>query len=262
MELTVSGQPVFAATGGKTFDPALPAIVFVHGAGMDHTVWALQTRYFAHHGHGVLAVDLPGHGRSGGAALETIEALGDWLAELIAAAGCDRAALVGHSMGAIAALECAARNPDRVSRLALLGAAPKMPVHPDLLTAAEAAPAQAHDMITDWAHGAAAHMGGHPAPGLWMLGAGTRLLERAGPGVLHRDLSACNAYRSGAESAAKLACPALVVLGSDDAMTPARAGRKLADLIPEGRSAAIDGAGHMMMVERSDETLDALRSFL
>lgn len=262
MELTVAGHSVFAATGGRPFDPGLPAIVFVHGAGMDHTVWALQTRYFSHHGRSVLAIDLPGHGRSAGDALASIEAIADWLAELIAAAGCETAALAGHSMGAIAALECAARHPERIRSLALLGVAPRMPVHPDLLAAAEADDSRAFALITDWGHGQAAHLGGHPAPGLWILGGGERLLERARPGVLYRDLAACNDYARGEASAAAIGCPALLVLGSDDLMTPARAGRKLADLIPDGRAVTVSGAGHMMMIERSDDTLDALRDFL
>ncbi len=262
MDFTVAGQSVFAATGGQPFDSSLPAIVFVHGAGMDHTVWALQTRYFSHHGRGVLAIDLPGHGRSEGDALASIEAIADWLADLITATGCETAALVGHSMGAIAALECAARYPKRVRSLGLLGVAPKMPVHPDLLAAAEADDHRALGLITDWGHGRAAHLGGHPAPGLWILGGGERLLERARPGVLHLDLAACNDYTRGEQSAADISCPALLVLGGDDLMTPARAGRKLAGLIPEGRSLTIPRAGHMMMIERSDETLDALRDFL
>lgn len=262
MDLSVAGRSVFAATGGRPFDSELPAIIFVHGAGMDHTVWALQTRYFSHHGRSVLAVDLPGHGRSEGDAPESIEAIADWLADLISSAGCETAALAGHSMGAIAALECAARHPQRVRSLALLGVASKMPVHPDLLAAAQADDPRAFDLITDWAHGQAAHLGGHPTPGLWMLGGGTRLLERTRPGVLHRDLAACNAYASGADSAGRIGCPALLVLGSDDMMTPARAGRKLAEAIPEGRAITIPGAGHMMMIERSDDTLDALRDFL
>ena len=105
MELTVNGKRVHAATGGRDFDPALPAVVFVHGAGMDHTVWALQARYFAHHGRAVLAVDLPGHGGSEGPSLDSIAAMGDWLAAVIEAAGSEQAALVGHSMGSLAALD-------------------------------------------------------------------------------------------------------------------------------------------------------------
>src|SRR5918999_794775 len=130
MELRIDGKPAFAATGGRPFDPTLPTMLFVHGAGMDHTVWALQARYFAHRGRGVLAVDLPGHGRSAGPALGSIREIADWLASLIEAAGVDRAALAGHSMGALAALDCAARYPERVRALALLGEAARMPVHP------------------------------------------------------------------------------------------------------------------------------------
>jgi len=84
MEITVDAKRVFAATGGKPFDAGLPCVVFLHGAGMDHTVWALQTRYFAWHGYGVLAVDLPGHGKSEGPALKTIGEMADWVWALCA----------------------------------------------------------------------------------------------------------------------------------------------------------------------------------
>ena len=262
MNLTVDGESVFAATGGRPFDPALPAIVFVHGAGMDHTNWALQTRYFAHRGRSVLAIDLPGHGKSGGKPLASIGEIADWLARLVEAAGLESAALAGHSMGALAVLDCAARHPDKVRALALLGVAPKMPVHPDLLAAAEANDHRAFELVTDWGHGPAAHTGRHPAPGLWMLGGAEALLERCPPGVLHNDLAACNAYQDAPAAASKVACPTLLVLGADDRMTPARAGQKLADAIPDARAALIPGSGHMMMTEASDATLDALKTIL
>ena len=262
MELTVDGKAVFAATGGRAFDPALPAVVFVHGAGMDHTVWALQTRFFAHRGRGVLALDLPGHGRSEGPALDSIAGIADWLTRALDAAGLDQAALVGHSMGALAALDCAGRHGGRVRALALLGVAPRMPVHPDLLAAAEANDHMAFDLVTSWAHGASGHLGGARAPGLWLMGGGERLLEQSRPGVLHGDLAACNAYGDAPERAAAVACPTLLVLGSDDKMTPARAGRKLAEAIPGARVELVPGSGHMMMTEKPDETLDALKTIL
>ena len=119
MELVVkstgTATPAYAYTGGKAFDAALPCVVFVHGALNDHSVWTLLARWFAHHGHGVLAVDLPGHGRSGGAPLASVEALADWLLALLDAAGVRRAAFVGHSMGSLIALEAAARAPQRVT---------------------------------------------------------------------------------------------------------------------------------------------------
>lgn len=262
MNLTVEGKAVFAATGGRPFDPALPAIVLVHGAGLDHTVWALQARYLAHRGRAVLVPDLPGHGRSEGPALASIEAIANWLAALIPAAGAEQAALAGHSMGALAVLACAARHADKVRALALLGVAPRMPVHPDLLAAAAANDHLAFDLVTDWGHGAAAHVGRHPAPGLWMLGGAEALLARGAPGVLHNDLAACDAYGGAAEAAAKVSCPTLLVLAADDRMTPPKAGRKLAALIPDARVAEIPVSGHMMMTEAADATLDALKTIL
>ena len=261
MILTLDGKAVFAATGGRAFDAALPAVVFVHGAGMDRTVWSLQTRYFAHHGHAVLALDLPGHGKSEGPALESVEAIGDWLGRFVAAAGLEKAARVGHSMGAIAVLECAARHPGKVAALALLGVAPEMPVHPDLLAAAQADDHRAFELVTAWGHGAPAHLGGHKAPGVWMLGGGERVLERSLSGVLYADLAACDAYRGAPAAAAKVACPALVVMGDQDKMTPARAGARLVEAIAGARAVTLSGAGHMMMIEKPDATLDALRDF-
>ena len=262
MKLTVDGQSVFAATGGKEFDPNLPTVVFVHGAGMDRTVWSLQSRYFAHHGRSVIAVDLPGHGLSEGAPLSSIEAIADWLSRLLDAAGVAEATVTGHSMGAISALEFAARHPARARAVALLGVAPSMPVHPALLEAAQANDHLAVDLVTSWAHGTTGHLGGNTTPGLWMLGGGSRLLERAAPGVLHNDLAACSAYEGGQTAAGKVACDCLLVLGSDDKMTPFKAGAGLAGLIAGARVARIEGSGHMMMLEKPDETLAALKGFL
>ena len=262
MQITVEGEETFAATGGRPFDPSLPCVLLVHGAGMDHSVWALQSRYLAHRGRVVLAVDLPGHGRSGGEALTAIPDLADWLIALLDAVGVAQAALAGHSMGALACLSAAARYPERLRALALLGVAPKMPVHPDLLALAAADDHKAFELIDDWAHGPRAHLGGHPLAGTWLLGSGERLLERARPGVLHSDLAACNAYAEGADEAAQVRCPTRLVLGADDKMTPAKAGAKLAQMIPGAEAVVIPDCGHMMMTERPDATLDALRAIV
>ena len=130
MKLRVDGKPAFAATGGAPFRKGQPCVVFVHGAGMYHIVWALQARYFAYHGNSVLAIDLPGHGASKGPALTSIEAMGAWLLRVLDAKGVDQAILVGHSMGALVALEAAAQAPKRVEKLALLGGAGEIPVSP------------------------------------------------------------------------------------------------------------------------------------
>ncbi len=260
MQLTIGGFETFIATGGKAFDRSQPTIVLLHGAGMDHTAWALHSRWFAHHGHNVLAPDLPGHGRSAGAPLRTIAAMADWTAALLDAAGVATAKLVGHSMGSLVALEAAARHPERVSALALIGTAAMMTVGPDLLKAAEANDHAAIDMVSIWGLGFQAELGGSLAPGLWMHGGAQRVLERCRPGVLFNDLSACNSYQDAAKAAAKIAVPATVILGERDMMTPARAGKALAALLPNSRTVVLAGAGHMMMVERPDELLAALQS--
>ncbi|HEX3141799.1 MAG TPA: alpha/beta hydrolase, partial [Rhizobacter sp.] len=142
MKLGVNGREAYAYTGGKAFDASLPTMVFIHGAMHDHSVWALQTRALAHHGHAVLAVDLPGHGRSAGPAPASVEAAAQWIVDLLDSAGVQRAALVGHSMGSLIALEAAARAPDRVAGLVLVGTAVPMKVSPALLTAARDDPAR------------------------------------------------------------------------------------------------------------------------
>jgi pimeloyl-ACP methyl ester carboxylesterase len=259
MYLVVNGVEAFVGTGGRKFDPALPLVVFVHGAGLDHTVWALLARWFAHHGCGVLAPDLPGHGRSGGEPLASIGAIADWIAALIEASKADRASIIGHSMGSLVAIETAARHPAKVNAIVLIGPAAAMPVSPELLDAAKADNHAAIDMMSIWGHGFRAGLGGSLAPGIWMLGSAERLLERARPGVLFRDLSACNDYRDGLASAVKVAVPATLVLGERDMMTPAKAGRHLAEALPNAHVVALKGAGHMLISERPDEVLDAVR---
>ena len=260
MRIRVDGIETFVATGGRDFDPTLPCVVFLHGAGLDHSVWALLARAFAHHGFGVLAPDLPGHGRSAGAPLASIASLAYWTAALIAAAGIPAARLVGHSMGSLVVLETAARHPDKVTALGLISTAAPMRVSDDLLNAAKSNGHAAIDMIAIWGHGYRATLGGSLAPGLWMLGGNERLLERARQGVIYADLSACNDYRDALAAAAKVAVPSIVIQGTRDLMTPAKGGRAIAAAIPGCRVAMIEGAGHMLMSERPDEVLAALRA--
>ncbi|MCL4799630.1 MAG: alpha/beta hydrolase [Burkholderiales bacterium] len=262
MDLDVDGKRVFAYTGGRRFDPGLPCVVFVHGAEIDHFVWLLQSRYLAHHGYAVLAVDLPGHGRSEGPPLARIEAIADWLPALLDAARIERAHLVGHSMGSLAVLECAARHPGRVASIALLGAAFPMRVSQELLDATRVDEPAAHDMINIWSHGAYAHYPSNPGPGFWVIGENLRLMQRQRPGVLHVDFAACNDYAGGLEAAARVRCPALVLVARRDAMTPGRAAQALIQAVQGARVVEIAASGHAMMAEKPDEVLDALRAFL
>jgi pimeloyl-ACP methyl ester carboxylesterase len=259
MRLLVDGIETFIATGGRDPNPALPCVVFLHGAGLDHSIWALLSRWFAHHGWNVLAPDLPGHGRSRGEPLGSIGAMSEWTAALIAAANAGPARLVGHSMGSLVALETAARHPNAITGLGLIGTAAAMPVASELLNAAKADDHAAVDMVSIWGHGTRATLGGSLVPGLWMLGSAERLLERAGRGVLFKDLAACDGYRDGLRAAGKVSAPVTLILGERDLMTPAKAGKALAAAFPTARVVVLKGAGHLLMSERPDDVLEALR---
>ena len=262
MNLSVDGKEVFAYTAAHAIEAARPSVVFLHGAGLDHSWFGLQSRYFGYHGRNVLALDLPGHGRSGGPPLASVEAMADWVVRVLDGAGLGKAALVGHSMGALVALECAARHPDRVERIALIGVAYPMKVSEAFLEAARENKHDAFDMSTIWGHAAQVPLGGNPNPGMWMYGDTLARLERLAPGVLHNDLKACNDYAAGLDSAAKLKCPALFLLGRRDVMAPPRAAASLAQAIAGSRTVQIGSSGHSLMAEAPDAVLDALIEFL
>jgi pimeloyl-ACP methyl ester carboxylesterase len=237
-------------------------VVFCHGAQHDHSVWILQSRYLAHHGYGVLALDLPGHGRSEGPALERVEDLADWIAAVLDAAGAKQASVVGHSMGSLVALECAARHPSRVAKIVLLATAYPMKVSAELLDATRDNEPAAQDMVNIWSHLAYAQYPSNPGPGFWVIGENLRLMQRQKPGVMHVDFSACNAYGGGAEAAAKVECPALFLIARRDAMTAARSAQTFARTVKGARIVVIEGSGHNMMGEQPDEVLEALVEFL
>jgi len=262
MKLTIDGREAYVYTGGKAFDASLPCIVFIHGALNDHSVWTLLARWFAHHGFGVLAVDLPGHMRSAGPALSSVEALADWTLALLDAAGVKQAALAGHSMGSLIALEAAGRAPERVTRLVMLGTAYPMAVPRALLDLSIGAPLKAIDRVVGFSFSTLAAKPSYPGPGVWLRGAGRQLmrlvLQHQGDAQLfHNDFAACDRYTHGMQAAALLRCPAHLVLARGDQMTPIRATKELAAAL-KARVHTVP-AGHFLMQECPDGVLDALR---
>ena len=264
--MPAGARVAYAYTGGKPFDATLPCVVFLHGALHDHSVWNLLARWFAHHGHAVLAPDLPGHGRSGGPALPSIKALSDWTLALLDAAGVRDAALVGHSMGSLVALEAAARAPERVHRLVMVGTAYPMKVSEALLTTAEQSPLRAIDQVNAYMHSGIAAKPSYPGPGNWLHGANRALMRRNQAGgeaqgnLFHHDFGLCDRYANGMQAAARVTCPAHLVLGGADQMTAPAGARELAAAL---RAAVTTlPCGHAVMQEAPDALLQALRSAL
>ena len=265
MKLQVDGREAYAYTGGKPFDATLPCVVLVHGALNDHTVFTLLARWLAHHGYGVLAVDLPGHVRSAGPALPTIEAMADWLRQLMSAAGVQLAALIGHSMGSLVALEAAARAPESATRLVMLGSCVPMPVPQALLDLSLADTVAAIDRVVAFSISTLATKPGYPGPGVWLHGGSRALMHQvlAAQGdarLFHTDFSACNAYIGGLEAASRVRCPASMVLGQADQMTLPRGAKEVAQRLKAQIHTV--AAGHQLMAEAPDAVLAALRAAL
>jgi len=268
MDLATSPR-LYAYTGGKPFDPARPTVVFLHGAQHDHSVWILQSRYLAHHGYSVLALDLPGHMRSEGPALETVELIADRVAGALRAAKVGRMIVVGHSMGSLIALEIARRLPAAVHGAVLVSTAFPMRVAEPLLNATREAPAEAMEMINVWSHSASIagfdRKPSNPAPGFSNAWQNLRLMERIarrnGGEVLSTDFAACSRYAAGLEAAAALQCPVLFVLGAADVMTPPRAAKALIDACRDAQVVALPHAGHSLMAENPDGVREAVARF-
>lgn len=248
----MNGRPVFADTGGRTFVPALPTLVFIHGAQHDHFVWKALVMRFADAGRNVLAVDLPGHGRSGGPPLSSVEAMAKWLVALLTkldAGGTPPITLAGHSMGSLIALEAAAQLPGQVRHLVMVGTSIPMPVAPILLDAARDNEPQAMALINRWSHSPRALRGAVGGHGLWLPAINLRIMERQPPGVLYNDLTASNIYQRGLEAAAQLTCPITIVAGTADRMTSVKAARKLVATLPQAQLIELENVGHALMAE-------------
>ena len=264
MIVTVQGFDAYCYTGGKPFNPAQPTAIFIHGAQNDHSVWILQTRYFAHHGFNVLALDLPGHGRSKGPALESVESMAAWVLAVMDAAGVDQATMIGHSMGSLIGLEVSHAAPARVTRLAMVGTTYPMKVSDALLGTAKNNEPAAIDMVNIFSHSSMAQKPSCPGPGFYTMGGSRRLMQRMSQinpqQLFYTDFFACNAYANGEAAAQAIACPVLFIFGSKDMMTPARSTKTLTAAIAHGKVAMLD-AGHALMAEQPDAVLDALFAF-
>lgn len=270
MELKVNGSKTYCYTGGKPFDADQPTVVFIHGVLNDHSVWILQSRYLAHHGWNVLAVDLPGHCRSGGEAPSSVEEAADFIAALLDAAGVKQAALVGHSWGSLIALEAASRLKERVSHLVLVGTAFPMKVSPALLDSSLNEPMKALTLVNVFSRSTLAPPPSALGPGTWVYGASMALGRRvlaSNPkvNVFHRGFKACDSYANGEAAIQAISCPVLFLLGAQDQMTPPKAAQRLISAARNaGKSVQLVSlpVGHHQMTEAPDATLFAILDFL
>ncbi len=224
-------------------ESAQKTVIALHGAGMNANAWNLLAKELP-----CTALSLPGHGMTTGPLLPSVKGMADWVRAQLEDYPPQSVVLLGHSMGALVALE-AARSA-AVCALVLMGAAAAMPVHPDLLKQAAEAPPAAADLILKWG------VSRNSPETVEML------KKQMQPETLANDLLACNDYVAG-EAASKACCkPALVISGSDDKMAKAAAAQALAEMMPKGRFCSIDGYGHMLMVEDPVKTAREIKGFV
>jgi pimeloyl-ACP methyl ester carboxylesterase len=268
MKTILHDKSVFWYSGSSGNQPAkqanLPTLVFIHGASNDHSVWTMQARYLAHHGYPVVAVDLPGHGQSQGPALTTIEAMAQWLAQLLTQLQIDDCVLIGHSMGSLVALEVALQK--KPTGLALLGSAVPMPVSEKLLGLIRTDAQLAMQQINFWSASTINTHPGNPGPGFSTYVQNLRLMQRQGAPVLLNDFVACNQYQGASATLANLrrqSTPTIVITGANDRMTPASAAQKLvASLGEHAQLHLLTQCGHALMAEQPHQVLHLLASWL
>ncbi|WP_027136305.1 alpha/beta fold hydrolase [Geminicoccus roseus] len=258
MVIDIDGTRIQISSWQRPPGPGVPAVLWLHGAGMDRTVWTLAARDPGLRGVASLAVDLPGHGGSAGGAPSTVEDHAALVGRLLDGLGIERAVLAGHSMGGLIALAAMAAMPERLDGLVLAGAAARMPVNPALIQAAENDLPKAARMIATYAVAPAGRRAAAATPGVRLAGSAVAMLERSRPGVLAADLRACD---QAAPATGPCPVPALVVTGALDRMSPAKRGAELAAALG-ARLARLEGAGHMMMLERPDAFAQAVLPFL
>lgn len=262
MFFEVNGKRVFATTGGKPFDNGKPTVIFLHGSGLDHTFWGLHSRFFAFRNYAVLVPDLPGHTHSEGPPLASIEAIADWLNDVVQVLDIDNVSIVAHSQGCLNALEYVSRYPERVRTVSLIASGLATPVNPVLIDSAENDPEAAIAMMTSWGFGSAGHFHQGRIPGSSMLGGGRKVLQRNVPDELATDLRACDAYKGGKAAAAKIQVPVQVIAGGKDRMAPRKATAELVAHLNGPEVHVIAESGHMVPLEAPNRCRDLLKAFI
>ena len=228
-----------------------PPVVFIHGAGGTHQHWLYQVRDLPDAPS--YAVDLPGHGRSEGAGRENVAAYGDWLVAFLDAAEVDRAVLVGHSLGGGIAQDVALRYPAKVAGLGLIATGARLRVAPAILDGLRQEPKATVQLICNYVYG--------PETPAEVARQGRRQMEAIPPEVYIGDFVACNTFDV-MTRLSEIAVPTLTLCGTQDLMTPLKYSLYLRDHIQGATFHQVEGAGHMVMIERPEAVAQALIAFL
>lgn len=229
-----------------------PPMVFIHGAGGTHLHWPPQVRRMP--GQRILAIDLPGHGKSGGIGSQSIMDYARSMVQFLDAAGMNSAIFVGHSMGSAIALTLALDFPKRVLGLGLVGSGARLRVAPQILenSANPSTFTLALETINNMEFG--------PSVDRRLKELAARQMSSIRPAVLHGDFLACTEFDV-MQRLGEISVPVLILCGSEDQLTPVKYSAYLRDHIPSANLITFPGAGHMVMLEQPARVADALAEF-
>ena len=234
-------------------------IIFIHGTGMDHTVWTLPIRHFVRKKIEVMAVDLPGHGKNQDKAFESIDKISTYLFNFLDKNSISECSIVGHSMGSLIALEMASSMPERINAISMIGTAFPMQVGEALLESAKQNSQVAIDILTFMGYSYSSRLGGNKNPGMWMTESTRRLMQKSKKGIIYKDLKACSEFSDGLEKAKKVTGKVQLILGSNDFLTPRIRAQDLIDHFNNPQVKEINGSGHSLMMEEPNKVLDYLQ---
>jgi pimeloyl-ACP methyl ester carboxylesterase len=247
---TAGGERVFYARH-TALAPEAPHLILVHGAGGSHLHWGAAIRNLRR--ADVYALDLPGHGRSSGTGHGSIA---DYAASVVAfmdALGMQQAVIAGHSMGGATALTMALSYPQRVAGLVLVGTGARLRVLPKILEGTLNDFENTIELICRYAYA--------PQAPHELVYRGQQQMQQVAPQTIHDDFAACNAFDV-MERLGEIRCPTLIIVGTEDTLTLPKYSSFLAERIAGAELKLIEGAGHMVMVEKANEVAEAIASAL
>ncbi len=250
--LEIANTQINCMTGKNGIRKGKKNLLFIHGAGGNHKVWAMQLPYFEGN-YNPIAVELPGHGDSGGDGEKDINSYTEWIRKIIDNLSLETCSMVGHSMGGAITLSFALKYPQYLNSIVLVGTGARLRVSSDILDTVKANFDNAIKLICKFAY--SDHVSS------LVIEMGEMEMRKTSPDVLYDDFAACNSFDV-LEKIKKVEVPTLIISGSEDRLTFPKYSRFLHENIRGSKLAMVKDAGHMIMVEKPEEFNKEVEDFI
>jgi pimeloyl-ACP methyl ester carboxylesterase len=227
------------------------SLVFIHGAGGNQTFWRNQVDYFKGT-FNCFIMELPGHGAAQGQGVQEIKGYALWIKGALDELKLSSPFVIGHSMGGAIAMDLAVRFPALPKGLVLASTGARLRTLPAILNGIKQAFPETVKLICERSFA-------QDAPEELRRFAVAEMMKNS-PDVLHGDFSACDRFDI-MEQVQKIGNPSLVICGDQDVLAPIKYSRFLADKIAGASLEIVEGAGHMVMLERAEEFNKKLEDF-